>query len=233
VPDASPRASRLPTPSWLDARLLLGVVLVLLAVVAGARIFAAADHYTEVYVARTALVPGEHLNADDLSVGQVRFGSGGGSYIAAGHDPIGYLVTRYVGPGELVPLDALAAKPIAGSASRLVAVPVEPGHLPSDLGHGDLVDIYFTQKSGSGTNVPTPTEVVSSVPVDSYDDGSRSLSGATAASVVIAVPRDQVVDVVHAIESGTVDLVRVPASAAALAPSPANTMPAANRGATP
>lgn len=233
VPDASPRASRLPTPSWLDARLVLGVVLVLLAVVAGARIFAAADHYTDVYVARTALVPGEHLSADDLAVGQVRFGAEGGAYAAAGQEPVGYVVTRFVGAGELVPLDALSAKPTDASASRFVTVPVEPGHLPSDLGHGDLVDLYLTAKSGSGANVPIPTEVVSSVPVDFYDDGSRSLSGATAASVVLAVPRDQVVDVVHAIESGTVDLVGVPATAAALAPSPANTISTARRGAAP
>lgn len=231
--DASPRASRLAAPSWLDARLVLGVVLVLLAVVAGARIFAAADNFTPVFVARTALVPGEHLSTGDLTVGQVRFGSGAAAYISAARAPVGYVVTRYVGAGDLVPLDALSAKPAATSAARLVSVPVEPGHLPSDLGRGDLVDIFLTAKSGSGTNVPTPREVVSSVPVDSYDDGSRSLSGATAASVVIAVPRDRVVEVVQAIESGTVDLVRVPATAAALAPSPANTTPTASRGATP
>jgi SAF domain len=232
VPDASPPAARLPTPSWLDARLVLGVVLVLLAVVAGARIFAAAGHYTTVYVARHPLVPGEHLAADDLAVGQVRFRGEGSGYVAAGSEPIGYVVTRYVGAGELVPVTALAGRS-AAAASRLVAMPVEPGHLPSDLGHGDLVDLYVTPKSGSEAKLPIPTAVVSSVPVDSYDDGSRSLSGAATASVVLVVPRDQVVDVVRAIESGTVDLVRVPATAAAQAPSPASTAAPASRGATP
>jgi hypothetical protein len=233
VPDASPRAARLPTPSWLDARLVLGVVLVLLAVVAGARIFAAAGHYTAVYVARHPLVPGEHVAADDLAVGQVRFRGEGSGYVAAGSAPVGYVVTRYVGVGELVPVTALAARPVTAAASRLVAVPVEPGHLPSDLGHGDLVDLYVTPKSGSGAKLPIPTEVVSSVPVDSYDDGSRTLSGAATASVVLAVPRDQVVDVVRAIESGTVDLVRVPATAAAQAPSPASTTTPSIGDATP
>ena len=231
--DASPRATRLPTPSWLDVRLVLGVVLVLLAVVAGARIFAAAGHYTDVYVARHPLVPGEHLAPDDLAVGQVRFRGEGQGYVAAGNEPVGYVVTRYVAAGELVPVTALSGRPEAAAASRLVAVPVEPGHLPSDLGHGDLVDLYVTPKSGSGAKLPIPIAVVSSVPVDSYDDGSRSLSGAATASVVLAVPRDQVVDVVRAIESGTVDLVRVPATAAAQAPSPASTPTPASRGTTP
>src|SRR4051794_35749108 len=40
---ASPAATRLSLPRWLDARIALGVLLVLLSVVAGARVFASAD----------------------------------------------------------------------------------------------------------------------------------------------------------------------------------------------
>lgn len=220
--DASPRASRLATPRWLDARLVVGVVLVLLAVVSGARVFASADRYTEVYVARQALVPGEHLGAGDLSVGQVRFGGEGGSYVAAsGAAPVGYLVTRYVGPGEFVPITALAASASDATTSRFVTLPVVPGHLPDDLAHGDLVDVYLTPKVGTEAKVPPPVQVLSSVAVDSYDDGSRSLAGGSIVSVVLAVPASRVTAVVHAVESGTIDLVRVPAAAAGSAPSPA------------
>jgi hypothetical protein len=222
VSDASPRASRLATPRWLDARLVLGVVLVLLAVVAGARVFASAGRFTEVYVARNALVPGEHLDSGDLSVGQVRFSGQGGSYVAAtGDPPVGYLVTRYVGAGEFVPLRAVAATATAAADSRFVTVPVTPGHLPDDLGHGDLVDVYLTPKVGSEARVPAPTRVLASVAVDSYDDGSQSLSGGSTVAVVLAVPSASVVLLIHAVESGTIDLVRVPATAAAAAPSPA------------
>ena len=125
--DRSPRASRLATPRWLDARLVLGVVLVLVAVVVGARVFASAGRYTNVYVARHALVPGEHLDAADLSVGQVRFSGEGGSYVAVARcAPTGYLVTRYVAAGEFVPLTALSAAastPARAATSRCRSCP--------------------------------------------------------------------------------------------------------------
>jgi hypothetical protein len=229
VSDDSPRASRLATPSWLDARLVVGVVLVMLAVVVGARVFASADRYTEVYVARSPLVPGEHLSAADLSVGQVRFAGEGASYVAAGRPPVGYVVTMYVGAGELVPLGAVSATPATAAGSRLVTVPVEPGHFPDAVNHGDLVDVYLSAKPEGAAQVPPPTRVLSSVPVDSVDDGSGSLSGSTTVSVVLAVPDDQVDRVVHAVQSGLIDLVGVPTAAAVSAPSPAATATRASR----
>lgn len=214
VSEDSPRASRLATPRWLDGRLVAGVVMVLFSVVAGARVVTAAGRYTQVYVARAALVPGEHLGAADLSVAQVRLPSVGPAYVAAGSPPVGYVVTRYVAPGELIPRAALSAARATVTASRFVTVPVQAGHLPDGLSHGDLVDVYVTTKITSGTT-PTPALVLSSVPVDSADDESGSLSGSTAMSVVLSVPADKVARAVAAVESGTIDLVRVPASVVA------------------
>lgn len=221
MPPASPRAGRLTAPSWLDARLVLGVLLVMVAVVVGARVFASADRFTEVYVASRPLVPGEHLRASDLSIGHVRFAGHAGSYVAAGRAPAGYVVTRYVAAGELLPLAAVAPSAGVAPGSRFVTVPVSAGHLPGDVNRGDLVDVYVTEKPGGSSLVPTPIRVLSSVPVDSVDDGSGSLSGGTVISVVLAVPADQVSRAVHAVESGVIDLVRVPPTAAVPAPSPA------------
>jgi hypothetical protein len=210
-PDAPARATRLGAPRWRDGRLLLGVLLVLVAVVVGARVFASADRETAVYVASHPLVPGEHLAAGDLAVGHVRFNGEGGRYVAAGGPaPVGYVVTRFVGAHELVPLTALSAAEPAVVASRFVTVPVEPGHLPGDLGHGDLVDVYLTPKSVAGSEVPDPRLVASAVPVDSSDAGSRGFSGTATESVVLSVPSDLVRAIVHAVESGTIDLARVP-----------------------
>jgi hypothetical protein len=215
VSEASPRATRIAPPRWRDTRLVLGVLLVLTSVVVGARVFAAAGRYTTVYLAASALVPGEHLSAADLSVGRVRFGTGGQAYIAAtGPPPVGYLVNRFVGAGELVPLAALSSSRAAAAQSRLVTVPVSTGHLPGDLAHGDLVDVYVTAKVGGGAAVPPPTLVIAAVPVDAVAGDSESLAGAAATAVVLAVPVDQVASIVHAVESGVIDLVVVPPSAA-------------------
>jgi hypothetical protein len=205
---------RLATPSWLDLRLILGVLLVLGSVVVGARVVTAADHLTPVYVARSALVPGQHLQQGDVAIGEVRFDGGAAAYVAAGVPPIGYVVTRYVGAGELLPADAVSADPGSLEASRFVTVPVSPGHLPADLARGDLVDVYLTTKSGLGRTPNPPRRVLAAVPVDAYDDGSSSLSGSDVAAVVLAVPVAEVERTVAAVEGGDIDLVGVPSAVA-------------------
>lgn len=211
---ASPRAARLATPSWLDLRLVAGVLLVLLAVVAGARVFAGADRSSPVLVARHALVPGERLTAADLAVGRVRLGGASGRYLSASAaPPVGYVVLHYVGADELVPLAALSPS-ADGAKTRQVTVPVQPGHLPPDLDRGSLVDVYLTPKTSAGAAVPAPTLVLAGVPVDSRQGGARTFSADSALSVVLDVPAASVAALVHAVESGTLDLVAVPAAAA-------------------
>ena len=222
---ASPRAVRVAVPRWLDARLVLGVLLVALSVAAGARVFTAADNLTAVYVASHDLVPGEHVAAGDLAVGHVRLRSEAGLYIAAAAaPPIGYVVTRYVAAHELVPVAALATT-AAAQHSRFVTVPVQAGHLADALARGDLVDVYLTPKAAAGEPVPQPELVLAGVPVESRAGGTRTFSASSAFSVVLAVPVDKVAAVVHAVESGTIDLVTVPHTDSGVAPRPASDTP--------
>ncbi|HWB65205.1 MAG TPA: RcpC/CpaB family pilus assembly protein [Mycobacteriales bacterium] len=208
--DPHPRPRRLNSPRWLDGRLVLGVVLVLLSVVAGARVFAASSHYTSVYLARHQLTPGERLAPGDLAVGRVRFDGQGARYVAASRQPpVGYVVTHYVGANDFLPLDAVAARDPQVGDARFVTVPVQSGHLPSGLGHGDLVDVYVTVKRSGAGPVPSPSRVLSNAPVESTDAASELADGPTD-SVVLSVPSAQVADLVHAVESGQIDLVRVP-----------------------
>ena len=211
----SPRAARLATPRWLDTRLVFGMLMVLVAVVAGARVFASADHYSRVYVAKHDLVPGERVTAGDLTVGRVRLDGQGSLYVAAGTPPVGYVVTRYVGAHEFLPVAALAAGASKDADTRFVTVPVAAGHLPPSLSRGALVDVYLTPKAAAGASVAEPTLVLENAAVQSREGGSRSFGGEATLSVVLAVPADRVTDVVHAVESGTIDLVAVPAGAAA------------------
>jgi hypothetical protein len=210
----SPRAARLVTPRWLDARLVLGVLLVLIAIAAGARVFASADRFGRVLVAKHDLVPGERISAADLTVGRVRLDGQGSLYVSAGSVPVGYVVTRYVGAHEFVPVGALSAGAPADADARLVTVPVAAGHLPPELSRGSLVDLYLTPKTAAGAAVPAPVLVLANVAVASRVGGSRTFGADSTLSVVLTVPADRVADVVHAVESGTVDLVAVPAGAA-------------------
>lgn len=204
-----PRAARLARPSWFDIRLLLGVLLIVVAVVVGARVFASADTSTRLYTAAHALVPGEHLRAGDLAVGRARLDGQSGAYISAdGDPPVGYVVQRYVGSGELVPVHAVAPRS-AATPDRLVALPVAPGHLPPDLGPGSLVDVYASPKSAGGGG-GDPTLIASDLAVQQRTGGTSGLSGTSVLTVVVAVPIAAVNDVIHAVETGTLDLVAAP-----------------------
>src|SRR3954451_10958927 len=193
-------ATRLVVPRWLDARVAVGLLLVLVSIAAGARIVSSAGHLTPVYAAAHELVPGEQLGADDVAVVQVRLGTGGSRYLAASSAaPVGYVVNRVGGAHELLPAAALSPAN-ALVDRRMVTVPVQPGHLPGDLGRGDLVDVYVTPKVATGKDVPMPTLVLSKVAVGSREGGSRGFGGESALAVVLAVQDRDVPAVVHAVE---------------------------------
>ena len=204
---------RLSAPGWFNLRFVVGLVIIVAPIFIGARVLASADRYVAVYVARQPLVPGEQITADDLAVGRVRFVGQGARYVAAGRAPIGYFVTRYVASGELLPLLALTSDPEPGARERQVTVPVGMGHAPTSLERGDLVDVYLSHKPESGESPAAPQLVVGAVPVDSVT-GSGALASSGTLSIVLVVPDDRVIAVVKAIETGIIDVVRVPAAPA-------------------
>lgn len=213
----SPRAARLRPPSWLDRRLLLGLLLVLTSVVVGARVLAGADTSVPVYAATRDLVAGTALTDGDLRVARVRLFGNADRYIsAAGGKPAGYVLLRAVGRDELLPRQALtpdaAAVPV-----RLVTVPVRRNHLPPGLAHGRSVDLYLSA-GGSGSSAgkqvaAAPMLVLAGVPVDSVTERSSRLAAGDETGVVLRVPAASVPAVVAAAQAGVIDLVLVPVDA--------------------
>ena len=221
VPDAgpgapaSPPAGRLATPRWLDARLVLGVLLVLVSVVVGARVLAAADRTQLVWSAARDLAPGSTLSAGDLEAVEVRLLTAGERYLAApGTDVEGYVLERPVGAGELVPVDALVP-PGSAPDLRFVSVPVLPGRYPADLQRHQLVDVWATPDAAPGAapagESPGSRLVLEAVPVHAEPDDGGALSAGTAErAVVLVVPASDVDELVAAMSGARVDLVRVP-----------------------
>lgn len=211
----SPRATRLGQPSWLDGRLVLGVLLVLVSVLVGAKVLAGADAAQTVWVASHDLAPGTTIAEDDLEPGKVRLFGASGRYVA-GSKPVGYLVLRAVSAQELVPAGALS-EPGDSSPRRDVTVPVSTGHLPPDLGRSDQVDVYVTPSEATARRAKAsddpfaPRLVLRAVTVARVDrEGGLGASGQDQ-TVVLSVAPDQVLTVVAALAEGTLDLVRVPA----------------------
>ena len=227
-PPASPRASRLATPGWLDGRLVLGLLLVLVSVVVGARVLSSADRSTLVWAASKDLTAGTLLADGDLEPVRVRLFESTAQYVGAGGQaPVGYVVRRGLGAGELLPQGALTA-PEQGAGLRLVTVPVQAGHYPPTLRDDQRVDLWVTPApdpaadpavepavaAGSAPAGPLvlrgAQQVLSQVVVASgpvHDD----LAGAGGTvPIVLQVRSADVDEVVSAMGLGRLDLVRVP-----------------------
>ncbi|MEJ5914151.1 hypothetical protein [Pseudokineococcus sp. 1T1Z-3] len=194
------RARRVAVPSWRDPRLAVGVLLVLAAVVAGARVVAAADQTVPVYAAAQALTPGEPVGADDLAVVRVRVegGAGAGAYVAADAAPAdGLVALRTVGAGELVPAVALGSADEVGV--RPVGVPVT-GALPSALVPGALVDVWVTEVDPTQPGARLdPRRVVVSAPVAEVEADGGGLGSMATTTVQVLVGSGDLPDVLAAL----------------------------------
>lgn len=210
----SPSASRLAAPTWLDGRLVLGVLLVLVSVLVGAKVLAGADSSQHVWSATHALAPGTVITSGDVALTKVRLFGSSGRYLA-GPAPVGYVVLRSVGSRELLPHDALAA-PGLQVQRRDVTVPVGYGHLPTDLRSGEVVDLYVTpddkaiRRGAQGVDLTVPRLVLRDVVVARVTRSSGLTSSGQTVPVVLTVDPAQVLAVVQALADGPLDLVRVP-----------------------
>lgn len=229
-PPASPRASRLATPGWLDGRLVLGLLLVLVSVVVGARVLSSADRSTLVWAASKDLTAGTLLGEGDLEPVRVRLFESAGRYVGAGgRPPVGYVVRHGLGAGELLP-EASLQPPEQGDGLRLVTVPVEAGHYPPTLRDDQRVDLWVTPHAAAdpagttaGLAIPAGAseplllrgaqQVLSQVVVAS-GPVTDDLAGAGGTVPIVLQVRPQDVDeVVSAMGLGRLDLVRVPRAA--------------------
>jgi hypothetical protein len=222
----SPKAGRLATPGWLDGRLVLGVLLVLVSVVVGARVLSAADRSQTVWTADRDLSAGTALSVDDLRPSQVRLFGTAGEYLPAPDDSfVGYVLDRPLSAGELVPVDALQ-RPGDDVEVRYVSVPVLPGRYPAGLRKGQQVDVWATPDrnavaaAGGATAAPSPGTataagssrlVLEALTVHDTPDGGGALAaGSAERSVVLSVAPEDVATLVSAMAEGRIDLVRVP-----------------------
>ena len=195
-----PVPRRVRPPRWLDLRLVLGVLLVLLSVLLGARVVAAADTTVPVWSASGDLAAGTVLSAGDLVAVDVRLDDAADAYVSTSTDPAGRTLGRAVRAGELLPLSALEEP---GDLVHL-ALPVQSGFVPPDLQRGQLVDVYAVVDARSGAEAAEAdgvTLVVERAPVQAISGRSEGVLSAatTTVQVVVALPADDAPDVLAAV----------------------------------
>jgi hypothetical protein len=171
----SPQARRLVSPGWLDLRLISGVLLVLVSVVAGGWAFASADHRQARWVLTRDLSAGTVLSAADLRAERVQLGSSDREYLPVTEAVVGRAVQLGLHAGQLLPRAALT-RPQPGVA---VTIPLRADNGPS-VTKGERITVWLSSKTCQGQ------VLLSGVPVQSV---SRSDAGAFASdsSAVLVV----------------------------------------------
>ena len=214
-----PVPRRVRAPRWLDLRLVLGVLLVLVSVLLGARVVGAADATVPVWAASGDLAAGSVLSAGDLVAVDVRLDDAADQYLATSTRPEGRALARAVQDGELLPVSVLEDVP------ELVqlALPVQAGFVPPGLARGQVVDVYAVADAAAGatgTADGAVTPVVVGAPVQAVSgrtDGVLS-SATTTVQVVVSVAADDAAAVLAAI-GGRPLVVVVHGSVDSIAPS--------------
>ena len=196
-----PAARLIRRGHWRDARLWIGLALIIVSMVVGARVLAASQHTVTVWQAERDLAPG---SAPLVRPVAVALGPLADAYARA-DAPLTGRMREPVAAGALVPVGAVGDP--APSDVRLVTVPVEPLHAPVGLAAGDVVDVWVSASDAG--QVPQPSALVrEGVLVSDVASDTVGVGGQIA--VVLEVPASDVAGLVQAMRGGAVDLVRVP-----------------------
>lgn len=183
---SSPVATRAARPGWRDPRLALGIGLVAVCAVLGARLLGSADDTVEVWALRSDGVAGTALEQGDLERTRVHFGSSSAAdaYLRPDDDladrPV---LTRPVGAGELLPKAALGE----ADTLNLIELPlvVAANAVPATVRPGSIVDVWVTpedDRTGGRAGL-----VLDDVPVLALPGASAALSASAESQVIVGL----------------------------------------------
>lgn len=207
-PAPSPR--RLSRPKWFNVRVVGGILLVIAAIVVGARVMAAASHTSPVWAAERSLAAGTVIGAGDLTAVEVNLGTNADAYLSPGAaSPVGMTLLAPVAAGELLAASAVGP----GESGRVIAVPVAPEHMPPGVGHGSTIDLYLTTEANPGAGEAVKTDLIGrDLTVQSVAaPSSGGLSGATSNRYQLSVllPADVADRLVRVLPTGQAIVVLV------------------------
>lgn len=187
---------RAPRTFWFDPRFAIGIALVGLSVAGMFAVLAAEDHSVRIYAARSSLSPGDRVHAGDFDARSVRLGSLDGKYLQDGDIPRdGFVITRAVASGELVPASAVGD--VAGAREASIVVGVN-GELARSIAEGSVVDLWSARETDNNAFGP-PSVLVSSATVVRIIKPDGVIAGRPAQSVEVLVPRSKTAMVLDAI----------------------------------
>ena len=202
---ALPASERPPRSFWFDPRFAIGIGLVAVSVIGVLAIVATSDTSVQVLSAKAALSPGDRVDRSDLESRSVRLGTVEAKYLAQADVPVnGFVVTRAVSAGELVPRSALGT--LAGVTVASIVVQVN-GELPQSVGAGSVVDLWSARQVDNNSFGP-PAVLVPSATIVRVIRQEGIISNSGRQSVEILVPRTRTAALLEALaNSDSISLV--------------------------
>lgn len=206
-------ARRIAVHPWRDPRLLLGIMLVLLSTVVGAKIFAAQDDTVAYWSIRASVAAGDAVERENLVATRVRLGAAASDNYLRVDDEfparIGELSWAHdARAGALV--DGYAFVVDGEQSAGELPLNVASGSYPRDLRRGDSVDVWVGPGPGQSTE-DLSIQVLQGARVLSTGRDSSAIGGSLARTILVGVDAGKLANkTLSAISAGHVTLVRVP-----------------------
>ena len=205
---AAPVARRISRPKWLNVRVVIGVLVVVGAVVLGARVVGAQRQLATVWTTTTDLQAGTVLTAQDLAEREVNLADVAGRYFGSGAALVGKQLTRALGAGEIVPVAAVG-DPAADT--RLLALTVPGQEMLPGMTRGSVIDVYLVQGSGTDLTTKLVAEGLTVQEITAPSSGGLSGAGSSGYQVLVRLPTKSAQQLVGQLPGGTVKILLHPA----------------------
>ena len=199
-------------PHRINARVVLGVTLIVVASLASWGVYRLNANTATVLVANRLLVEGEQVSQTDFRSQEVASGAFSSEYFLTGDPVVGKVVTRVVHPGELIPRASIGE---ASETLQTTLVIDLSSAIASSLHEGDIVDVWAADspRSSAATATTTaPHAVVRRARLAHKQESGNSLSSGDRVEIVL--PRSAVPEVLQSVAQG--DAMTVVASSGGL-----------------
>jgi len=184
---------------WFDPRFAIGLVLVAASVVGISALIGATDSTVSVMAAREPLVAGQRVQPGDLVPTAVRIVDAARLYVRAGSVPDGgFIVSRTVAAGELVPSSAVSS--VASEDSTSVVLDLGSA-LPESVSVGSRVDVWAGRELDNG-DFEAPTVIVGSATVVRVVDNQSLMASDSGTGLELLIPRSTTARVLEAVANG-------------------------------
>lgn len=195
----------------VDARMLVGLLLVAVSVAASLTLWGATRQTVPVVVVAHDLPAGHVLQHDDLVVAQAKLESGQAALVVAAAD-IDRMVGRVLGApvyaGELLVTPRLATGPVLGSDDAALTLGVRADSVYPRLRPGDAVTVLVTRDKGKPSSETTMLLERATVYAVAAETNSTTFASSSAgdgddaprrvSNVTLLVPKAQAEQLAHA-----------------------------------